>query len=254
MLAEHLRTTIPQSPIREILGRRAIWSTTGDANAHTALRGCPEHPGSGQSLQVLVRSRTTVDIPASIGLLGEVHGSDGYPTHWPRDAHRFIAPRYERVAWVAYLTEELVGHIALHDPGGDPAFDHACAVTGLPAERLALVARLIVPPTERRAGIGTALLTTATKDALRQGLRPLFFCCQTVRRCHLALRELRLAARSRHVAHVSRRYDHRLLALHSSRWGHMTSDPWQAARVRGVAARSVVMRWREASGNSQPWL
>jgi hypothetical protein len=104
---------------------------------------------------VLVRSKTSADIPACIGLLGEVHASDGYPMHWPRDAHRFIAPPYERAGWVVSIGEELVGHVSLHDPGGDPAFEHACAVTGLPAERLALVARLIVTPTARHAGIGT---------------------------------------------------------------------------------------------------
>ena len=45
-------------------------------------------------------------------------------------------------------------------------------MTGLPAERLALVARLLVLPTARHQGIGTALLTTASNEARHQGLRP----------------------------------------------------------------------------------
>lgn len=62
--------------------------------------------------------------------------------HWPKEAHRFIAPPYERAAWVGSAEESLVGHIALHGPGGDPAFDHAREVTGLSDDRLASVASL----------------------------------------------------------------------------------------------------------------
>ena len=66
----------------------------------------------------------------------------------------------------------MLGHVALHDAAADPTLPAAQRATGLAADRLAVVARLLVSPDARRRGLGRTLLCTATAAAHAHGLRP----------------------------------------------------------------------------------
>ena len=121
---------------------------------------------------MLIRARSDADVPAAVALMRRTHEQDGYPRYWRARPERFLVARHETAAWVAEHEGLLVGHVALHDAAGDPTLDAAQRRTGLPAERLAVVARLLVSPDARRLGVGRALLDAATEHAHAQGRRP----------------------------------------------------------------------------------
>lgn len=125
-----------------------------------------------QAGAMLIRPKTPGDHDACLGLLRAVHARDGYPTRWPDDPRRFLTPPYEQIAWVAVVDGQVVGHVALHADERDPALVPATRATGLAPEKLGVVARLLVAPTARHLGIGSALLTPATTEAHRHGARP----------------------------------------------------------------------------------
>jgi GNAT superfamily N-acetyltransferase len=66
----------------------------------------------------------------------------------------------------------VVGHVALHQQTTLEALALACRHSGLDQGQLGVVARLMVAPTCRGAGIGTALLGIATEEARRRALLP----------------------------------------------------------------------------------
>jgi GNAT superfamily N-acetyltransferase len=68
-------------------------------------------------------------------------------------------------AWVAEDAGVVVGHVALHVASAPPVMALAAAATGWPAERLAVVSRLLVAPTVRRRGAGGMLLDHAVAEA-----------------------------------------------------------------------------------------
>lgn len=122
--------------------------------------------GSPVSLgPVRVREKQKADAEACIALLVGVHNADGYPCYLPDDLRNFLAPPNEVQAWVAEEDGAVIGHVALHDAAVDPTLEAAQRATGLPSERLAVVARLLVSPTARRRGIGARLLLHATAHA-----------------------------------------------------------------------------------------
>lgn len=118
------------------------------------------------------RSRRPTDIDECVALLRRVHEQDGYPTHWPKDPRRFVAPPYERKAWVADLQGIVVGHVALHHPGQDPACAVAREAAGVAEDRLAAVGRLFTSVEHRRQHGGDRLLEQVTAAAHRNGQRP----------------------------------------------------------------------------------
>jgi GNAT superfamily N-acetyltransferase len=120
---------------------------------------------------MIVRSRTADDLAACVSLVLEVNRTDGYPGHLPADVEQFVAPPYERLAWVAERDGQVVGHVALHEAAGDPTFDAAHRATGLDADRLAVLARLFVSPAVRHAGVGSRLVGAATGHARGEGRR-----------------------------------------------------------------------------------
>lgn len=120
---------------------------------------------------VRIRPKEPHDAAACIQLLLAVHHADGYPRYLPTDPAGFVTPRHETTAWVAEQDEAIVGHIALHESTVDPTLPAAQRATGLPPEGLAVVARMLVDPTIRRAGVGRELLTTATQHAAAQRQR-----------------------------------------------------------------------------------
>ena len=130
-------------------------------------RGAP----GARLVPMRIRPKADSDEPGCLALLLAVHRTDGYPRYLPDDALRFITPPYESAAWVAEENGEIVGHVGLHNAAVDPTFNAAQRATGLGADRLAVVARLLVAPLARRAGLGRALLETATSHARLKGRR-----------------------------------------------------------------------------------
>jgi GNAT superfamily N-acetyltransferase len=114
---------------------------------------------------VLIRRRNGSDAAACLALMRQTHEVDGYPRYWPDQPARFLAPEQERNAWVAETGGAVVGHIALHDADHHPVLPAAQRATGLPADRLAVVARLMVDPLVRGRGVGGELLAAAVGHA-----------------------------------------------------------------------------------------
>ena len=119
-----------------------------------------------------MRARADTDLLACERLAEVVHANDGYPVYLPGDLRSFLAAPQARAAWVAVHGEEVVGHVALHTGSSRAVIDLAVEATGLPAARLGVVARLLVSPRVRRAGIGRSLLDVAAGHAARLGLQP----------------------------------------------------------------------------------
>jgi GNAT superfamily N-acetyltransferase len=119
-----------------------------------------------------VRGRTEEDLDACVEMARAVHQLDGYPVYLPTDLRRFLASPDAYAAWVADGGGEVLGHVALHRRSTDAVMAKADEVLGLPATRIGVVARLLVAPTARRAGIGQALLDVATQEARSRGLSP----------------------------------------------------------------------------------
>jgi GNAT superfamily N-acetyltransferase len=122
---------------------------------------------------VHIRARYAADIDRCLDLARAVHSRDGYPPRGPVDVATFLAPRQELVAWVAEDAAEIVGHAALHRSGA--ALTVACATRhlGLPADDVAVVARVLVAPRARRQGVARALLDQAVGGAHERGLHPI---------------------------------------------------------------------------------
>jgi GNAT superfamily N-acetyltransferase len=118
-----------------------------------------------------IRPKAHSDEPGCLALLLEVHRYDGYPRYLPDDPPRFITPPYESAAWVAEQDGQIVGHVGLHDAAVNPTLHAAQRATGLGPDELAVVARLLVAPLARGAGLGRALLETAASYARSKGQR-----------------------------------------------------------------------------------
>lgn len=118
-----------------------------------------------------LREKRKDDEEACLGLLRAVHHADGYPRYLPGDLVGFLTPPYETASWVAEDEGVVVGHVALHDAAVDPTLEAAQRATGLPPERLAVIARLLVSPRVRRQGLGAQLLGHATAHAWSRGQR-----------------------------------------------------------------------------------
>ena len=72
------------------------------------------------------------------------------------------------------------GHVALHYPQGYPTPEVARRDTGLPEERLALVARLFVAPEVRGFGLGRILWRHTVAQAAERGWRAVLDAGQTL--------------------------------------------------------------------------
>lgn len=97
---------------------------------------------------IRIRNREAADIDMCVQALTTVHQTSGYPTNWPADPARWLAPAGVVRAWVATTNAlPVAGHVILRQL---PA-----SATG---ERTAEVSRLFVIPAARRQGIGMALL------------------------------------------------------------------------------------------------
>ncbi len=102
------------------------------------------------------------------------HVDTGYPVYWPSDPEGFLLSSAEHASWVVLDDDgHVIGHAALHDAKGDPAFGPAHELTGLPAETFLVVARLVIDPDAQGTGAGTALLDAAVHHALAAGKHPI---------------------------------------------------------------------------------
>lgn len=121
---------------------------------------------------MLIRVKNAADDAGCVALMRQTHEIDGYPRYWPHRPERFLTPDQETHAWVAETAGALVGHVALHDARQHPTLPAAQRATGLPAERLAVVARLMVSPAVQGRGVGRDLLAAAVDEAQRSCRRP----------------------------------------------------------------------------------
>jgi GNAT superfamily N-acetyltransferase len=122
-------------------------------------------------MRVMIRPRTDADLEGCERLARAVHDLDGYPPYLPGDLRSFVASLGAIAAWVAEVDSDLVGHVALHPDSSDAVMNFASQVTGQPADRFGVVARLLVSLATRREGVGRSLLDTAAAHAVDRGLR-----------------------------------------------------------------------------------
>ncbi|MBB5867887.1 GNAT superfamily N-acetyltransferase [Allocatelliglobosispora scoriae] len=128
-----------------------------------------------------IRAKTDSDAAACLDLLMRVHAADGYPLHTAPDrVAAYLAEGDEVAAWVAEHDGRVVGHVALHCPPADPTFEVVERATGLPAAKLALVARLFTAPELRRSGVGRTLLRHTAAQAPMLGRRAVLDVGQTL--------------------------------------------------------------------------
>lgn len=137
---------------------------------------------------MLIRTKVAADDEACVAVMARTHVVDGYPRYWPAQPARFLHAKGETDAWVALLDDgpdgsagsangdgaagRVVGQVALHRAEGEPVLALAQQATGLPADRVAVLARLLVHPEARGRGVGRALVRTATARAHATGRRP----------------------------------------------------------------------------------
>ena len=121
---------------------------------------------------MVVRPRVDGDLDDCVAVAHAVHELDGYPPYLPTDLRTFLVSPGAYAAWVAERAGRIVGHVALHRSSVAAAMARASEALDLPADRLGVVARLLVAPTARRGGVGRALLEVATQAAMARGLWP----------------------------------------------------------------------------------
>jgi GNAT superfamily N-acetyltransferase len=122
---------------------------------------------------VLVRRRQGADLDRCAQLAETVHRVDGYPSFLQGDLRSFLTGPGAVAGWVAEDGEAIVGHVGLHASSSDAVMALAAEATGWPAQRLGVVARLLVAPSTRRLGAGRSLLAAAATAAAERDLWPI---------------------------------------------------------------------------------
>ena len=103
-----------------------------------------------------------------------VHERDGYPRHLPGSDYRSFLFGHEALgAWVVESDDRVIGQVALHPHSSKPVMDVATTALGLTADRLGVVARLVVHPDRRGRGAGAELLARAADEAVALGRWPI---------------------------------------------------------------------------------
>ena len=122
---------------------------------------------------VELRARRDDDLDECERLARAVHGADGYPPRCADDLRRFISAPGALGAWVAQSERGIVGHVALQPSGSPEVMARAAHATGRSPERLCVVARLFVSPSNRGQGLGNSLLAAAAEAGRARGLWPI---------------------------------------------------------------------------------
>ncbi|MEU7581902.1 GNAT family N-acetyltransferase [Streptomyces sp. NPDC041068] len=113
------------------------------------------------------------DLEACVGVLAQVHRTDGYPMNWPDRPADWLAGHTPLGAWVAELDGRVVGHVRLSRRGPDDVAPGLWSErAGVGADATAVVSRLFVAPDARGHGIGALLLGRVTREARALGLHP----------------------------------------------------------------------------------
>ncbi len=120
---------------------------------------------------MIIRNRSASDGGALEAIALATHRLDRYPMYLPADLRSFIVNEDALGAWVAEDDSGVLGHVALHPSSAKEVMDLAVLASGVAADRIAVVARLLVAPEARRRGTGRALLEKATQEAARLGRR-----------------------------------------------------------------------------------
>ena len=125
----------------------------------------------GQTGRLQIRKRQDVDLKQLETVARRVHATDRYPIYLPDgDFRRFLTRPASVAAWVMTNEDRIVGHIALNDETSEPVMR---AVDDLGNDRPArYIARLLVDPGIRRAGVGQALLEHARRETVSEGCLP----------------------------------------------------------------------------------
>jgi hypothetical protein len=95
--------------------------------------------------EVRIRAREPADLDSCVAALASVHKFGGYPTNWPADPARWLAPPGTLHGWVAPIDGSIAGHMILRQPG--------LSTFSLSAVELS---RLFVTPATRQKGIASA--------------------------------------------------------------------------------------------------
>lgn len=127
-----------------------------------------------------IRARDDRDLDACVALVRRIHGFDGYPPRMPHDLRSFVTSPGALGAWVAVGDPEdrpsaggdVLGQVVLRSESAPGVLKLAADRAGAGLDDLAVVARLVVDPGHRRAGLGAALLATAAAAAHAAGRRP----------------------------------------------------------------------------------
>lgn len=118
----------------------------------------------------VIRARRSEDLGPCVVLLRTVHERDHYPVRWPADPSGWLAPVDELASWVAERDGSVLGHVILRPVVGTDAAEPVAVATGVPVDRIALLARLFVAPNARRGGLARRLVDVVRAEALGRGL------------------------------------------------------------------------------------
>lgn len=126
-----------------------------------------------QAVRMIVRPRVPLDVDACERLARIVYATDGYPPRLPDSLRDFVNAPGALGAWVADRDRALLGQVVLNPSSSPEVIAAASTSTSRPTHELAVVARLLVAPAERRSGIARRLLAAAAAEAHARELWPI---------------------------------------------------------------------------------
>lgn len=121
-----------------------------------------------------IRRREPDDLAGLAAIAQRVRATDSYPPYLPDDdLLGFLDSPDALGSWVALVGPLVVGQAALHASSSSEVMSLAAQRLGIEPERLGVVARLLVDPSARRAGVASSLLEHARVEAVDRGLVPI---------------------------------------------------------------------------------
>jgi hypothetical protein len=206
--------TTPWSPVyslrREgILLQKSSCTHGKDNRAKKKIKYSDEQPHV--KMTTVIRTRHETDLPFCASLLARVYASDGYPVQGVSHAIEFLSSPSTLAAWVAEdisttTTENasnpsnspeqpspknILGHVSLSTPSPsstDPAvtlwrlqqppssqFSSSSSSPASATPDVLVLERLFVDPSARGQGLAAKLLSAASEEAARLGLRVVLF-------------------------------------------------------------------------------